>query len=751
MTLKKAAALAGLGCALCVTPAAAQQERAVRGQVRAVEDSVPLASVLVAIVRTGLATLTDDSGRFVIRGAPGGRLQIAVRRLGIAADTVVLAAERDTLTVYVRARAVTLAPVVVVGERSVALERFETVAQTSTVTLERADITSTPGLLEADVLRVVQLLPGLVVKNDYTIGYNVRGGESDQNLIQLDGVTIFNPSHLAGLFSTFDANAIDRADFLTGGFPAGYSGRLSSVLDITLRSGTPGETRMRGQVSLLSSKLLAEGPIGGATFLVSGRRTYADAVVSAFSSEVLPYYFADLLGKVRYPYGSRGSVAATAYWGRDVLDFQLVKAAPGRDPVNLAFDWGNRLIGLTWRQPTGRTGTLEHRVAYSDFSTTLGLLPNLVRFDNDARVISLQSVYTPHPHAVHDVRLGAGVERYTMNYRISSPTLETTFFVAQYRPVVWSAFIDDRWAAGDGLLLRAGLRGEHVAGAGFTALSPRLTVKRFLGATRAVSVSVGRYYQAIHSIRDQELPITIFEFWIGADEHIPVARSDHAVLGYEQWFGRDVQLSVEGYGKTFRNLVTPNRAQDLRLEGDEFIPVDGYAWGLDLLLRRHFGTVRGWIAYGFVKTVRRALGVEFPPAHDRRHSLNVVMLMPGPLGSDMGVRWGFGSPLPYTGFTGEWEHRRYSATGHAFEATEREPISTRINGERFPTYSRLDVRLHWDFDKWGVRWEPYLQVANIYNRKNVFLYFFDYQDSPATRTGVSQLPILPTFGIEFTF
>ncbi len=126
MTLKKAAALAGLGCALCVTPAAAQQERAVRGQVRAVEDSVPLASVLVAIVRTGLATLTDDSGRFVIHGAPGGRLRIAVRWIGIAADTVVLAAERDTLTVYVRARAVILTPVVVVGERSAALERFET-------------------------------------------------------------------------------------------------------------------------------------------------------------------------------------------------------------------------------------------------------------------------------------------------------------------------------------------------------------------------------------------------------------------------------------------------------------------------------------------------------------------------------------------------------------------------------------------------------------------------------------------------
>jgi len=129
--------------------------------------------------------------------------------------------------------------------------------------------------------------------------------------------------------------------------------------------------------------------------------------------------------------------------------------------------------------------------------------------------------------------------------------------------------------------------------------------------------------------------------------------------------------------------------------------------------------------------------------------LNVVLRAPGPLGSELGVRWGWGSPLPYTGLNGEWSHREYRLSQHSFDGGETEPISTAINAERFPSYSRLDVGLRWQFDKWGIRWSPYVQVANLYNRRNVFLYVFDYGSRPATRSGVSQVPLFPTFGIEF--
>ena len=739
--------------------ALAQDPRGLRGTVRSITDSTPLAGVRVTTVGprvpavSSVSVVTGPDGTFAFTGLPSTGVALALFRTDVAPDTMTVPNFVDTVTVYALVVPVALKPVVITAmEQPIARERFQAEAQPSVVSLAPADIQRAPAILEADVVRMVQYLPGSVAKNDYSIGYNVRGGESDQNLIQLDGIPIFNPSHLAGLFSTFDANAVAGTDFYSGGFPAEYSGRLSSVLDIGLRTGNTERVAVNGEVSLLSSKVLVEGPgPGRATWLASVRRTYADALVSLLSAEVLPYYFTDVLGKVTLPYGRNGSLAVTGYWGRDALDLEIVKATADRDAQRLVFDWGNALVGASWHQPLGARAMLETHAGVSTFSTTLGLKPSLVEFMNDARLYTAQTVFRPTPDARNDLRLGGAVESYAMNYGVSSLALETELFTAKYRPTVWSLFADDQWRAARWLLLRPGARLDYVTGTARTVVSPRLAFKTFLSPNDAIQGSVGRYHQAIHSIRDQEIPVTIFEFWIGADRFVPIGRADHMVLGYERWFGRDLQLTVEGYRKTFANLVTPNPAQDLRVAGDEFIPADGDAWGGDLLLRRHAGTIRGWIAYGYTRTVRRAQSREYPPAHDRRHTLNVVGYAPGPLGSDMGVRFGVGSPLPYTGWIGEWDHALYDAINNQFGDSEREPLSSTINGQRYPTYTPLDVSFRWQFEKWGGLWEPYVSVANVYNRKNPFLYIFEYDTSPATRTGVSQIPLLPTFGVEFWF
>jgi hypothetical protein len=734
-----------------------QQLRDLRGTVRSAADSTPLSGVRVTLVTSpprspALTTITAQDGGFQLRRIPTTGVRLALNRPDIAPDTLPIPDRVDTVTMFVRVVALTLQPVVVTGQETpLARARFESEAQPSIVALQPAEIQRTPGLLEPDVVRVVQLLPGTVAKNDYSIGYNVRGGESDQNLIQLDGIPIFNPSHLGGLFSTFDADAVSGTDFYTGGFPAEYPGRLSSVLDVDLRSGDPSRVDVSGAVSLLSSKVLVEGPVGPASWLVSARRTYLDAVVSAFTSDVLPYYFTDLLSKVTLPYGRRGSVSVTGYWGRDDLNLELVKASATRDAINLAFNWGNALVGVNWRQPLGARALLETRAGVSRFSTTLALLPSLAHFTNDANLVTAQTVLLPAPGATHDLQVGAGVEGYTMHYAVESDALETSLFRARYAPTVWSLFADDRWRAADWLLLRPGVRLERVTGAAKTVASPRVSFRIFLSKNDAIQGSVGRYHQAIHSIWDQELPIAIYEFWIGADRYVPIGRADHVVLGYERWLARDLQLTVEGYRKTFANLVRPNPADDLRKVGDEFLTVDGNAWGVDVLLRKHSGPVNGWIAYSFTKDQRHSQGETYPPAHDRRHTLNIVAFLPGPLGSDLGVRLGYGSPLPYTGFVGEWDHRFYDAGDNRFSEYHTEPISATINGARYPPYARLDASFHWRFEKWGGEWEPYLQIANVWNRKNVFLYFFDYGESPPTRTGVSQIPFLPTFGVEFHF
>jgi hypothetical protein len=241
----------------------------------------------------------------------------------------------------------------------------------------------------------------------------------------------------------------------------------------------------------------------------------------------------------------------------------------------------------------------------------------------------------------------------------------------------------------------------------------------------------------------------MFDFWIGADDLTPVARSDHLVLGFEQWLSRDISLTVEGFKKTYDSLLVQNDWDDPKVRGDEFDLAWGDAHGVDVLVRKYEGRITGWIAYGYVKADRHTAEQSFPPPHDRRHTLDIVIQTRGPLGSNMGIRWGFGSSLPYTGITGQWLHREYNAELHAFDWYEDEVVSSTLYGERFPHYSRLDIGFRWEVEKWGATWRPYLQLVNAYNRANVWVYSFDYDHAPPTRTGFSQLPILPTIGVEF--
>jgi hypothetical protein len=608
-------------------------------------------------------------------------------------------------------------------------------------------------VFEPDLMRTVQLLPGTVARNDYSIGYNVRGGESDQNLVQLDGITIFNPSHVGGLFSAFDVDGIQEANFLTGGFPASYSGRLSSVLDVKIRPGTRDGVHGSGAVSLLSSKLLVEGPAGPFSYLVSARRSYADVVVRTLTSNILPFFFTDVMGKLDLPYGKGGDLALTGYWGRDQLAFNLIAAdTAGNGAIDLSFGWGNHLAGLDWHQPLGGSAAFEQRVSFSEFTSRLAVTPSFASFDNVARLVNVQSTLFLKPGARHDLSLGLDAERYRMSYDIGTPALGDAFsYKTRYQPTVLSAFADEQWRPDSALVVRGGARLEKVGAASFTGVAPMAALKYFLGPDRGLTASVGRYHQAIESQRDQEIPISIYEFWVGANDKIPVARSDQAVLGLEQWLHRRDQITVEGYYKNFRNLVSPQPGFALQDPSKQFIPVEGYSYGLDVLLRRHVGKVNGWVAYSLVKAVRRAQGVEYPPSHDRRHTLNVVLQTPGPFHSDMGLHWGFGSPLPYTAIVGQWDHREYDPVDNTFGHSRIEPIGGPQNGARYPSYSRMDVGLHWHARRWGVLWQPYFEVVNVYDRKNVFTYFVDEERQQSKMTAIYQLPVLASFGMELSW
>ena len=752
MTEIKVAGLV-VAIALCAHPVAGQT-RDIVGTVRAAEDDSALEGVSVDIAGFAASTVTDPDGFFTFEGLPGREYILVFSRLGLATDTLFVPIGTDSLEVFLDASAVELAGIVVEASAVArARARFEQSAQASAVTVDARDILRTPTFLEADVIRMIQLLPGTIAINDYTIGYNARGGEADQNLIQLDGVTIFNPSHLGGLFSTFDAQAVGDIEYLTGGFPSHYSGRLSSVLDVRTRPGKR-EFGVMGQISLLSSKVLVEGslPVGNGSFLVAGRRTYADQVIKAFTSTEFPYYFGDGVAKLSFQLPTGGTLSATGYVGRDVLDWEFDQSDPDIEPVTLRVDWGNRLLGLNYNDRLfGKP--LELGASVTEFSTTVGLFPDFARVDNDARLLNARATVSLSPGRAHDVRVGGGVEGYRMRYDAGSEALSASFLDLRYRPRVWSAFVDDQWRPNDWLMIRPGVRVEAVrGGADVVTYSPRMAVKALLTDDFALTGSAGRYYQPIHSLRDHNSPWSFVDFWIGADSATPVGRSEHLVLGFEQWLAPDLSLSVEAYRKTFDDILNNNVADDLSVHGDEFVTMTGDAYGLDVLLRKYAGDWNGWVSYSFVKATRQDPTQEFAPAHDRRHFLNFVVNGSGPLGSSMSVRWGYGSPLPYSQIVGQWEHRTYRVAANGFHDSETEPIADQqINGRRYPHYSRLDVSFRWNKGLWRGQARPFLQFVNLYNRSNVFLYNFDFTETPGVRRTVPQLPFLPSFGLEFEF
>lgn len=728
--------------------AAAQGFGTVAGVVRS-SAGAPVADAMVLLA--GRRELTDTAGRFVHRQVPAGEHRLAVQRVGFRPGSRVLTVlAGDTTRVEI---ALTEVPIQLPGIAAVTQmperRRFEEEVQPSSRSLEVREIAAVPGLIESDLLRTVQLLPGVVSRSDYSVGLNVRGGDADQNLVLLDGQVVFNPFHLGGLLSTFPDQMVQGLDFVAGGFPARYGGRLSSVLDISGRSG--GTDRVHGStaVSLLATRVHLEGPLpgGAGSWIVAARRTYADQLVAAFTAESFPYHFQDAMGRLTVGTVLGGTLGVTGFVSGDFFNLELAEGGT-TERQTFRFDWGNRVAGVTWRRQLGGGATLTQRFGGSGFFAEVAVGPGLVSFENRLTRVGVSGDLEIE-RGDHRWALGYLADRHDVSYVAASGDADLELGRLGYSPRALELYGEDQWRARSWLLVRPGARLTHVGGIGFTRLAPRLALKAFVSPATAVTLAGGRYYQYVQSLRNEEIPVSLFEFWIGADRDVPVGEADQLVVGLERWFGESTSLQVEGFWKEMRNLVDGDPEEDPGRRGDEFLTARGTAYGIDLYLRRTGRRVNGWISYTLGKVTRSLeTGERFPPGQDRRHQFNAVAFFGGPLGANWTVRFGYGSPLPYTGIAGQWVHRFYDPGRNTYVGAFTEPYRTARNSLRYPAYSRLDVALSWRFTWLGARWSPSLSLLNAYARTNVFVYFYSYDRTPPVRRGFSQLPFLPTIGME---
>ncbi|CAN5747417.1 TonB-dependent receptor [soil metagenome] len=755
----------------------------------------PLAGTTVRVLRPNgtlarPAASTDAEGAFRITGIPIGRYRVRVERLGYTPseqEVSLTAGEARRLDVQLAAQAVTVEEIEVRGRVDTSRERarFETEAGVTTRVISGEDLKILPGFAEADVLRAVEVLPGVVSTSDFSSSFNVRGGSADQNLILLDGFPIFNPFHLGGLFSVFNSDVIARAELFAGGFGAEYGGRVSSVLSVETKPGASEDGRIHGAagVSLIASRLALNSNLprpvarvlGGesGSWFLSGRRSYFDQVLKPIAD--FPYHLTDVQGGLTLGTRGGGWLRFTGYTGRDVLDLSdfTLPGDESQDILRIQWNWGNRVLGVRWEQPFAGW-TADTRVGFSEFDEGLGFVDfGDVRFGSRIEQWTLGSGVRRDFGSQLGLKLGAEANR--IRYRNFAEAGGTSFFDARDAGTLSAAYGQLQWRPTENWILEPGLRldGWFAGDTTHALLSPRFAVKRFLGAERnaAVKLALGRYVQFLHSVRDEDLPVSN-DRWVAADRYIPPVASDQLQVGIEKFWGDQWYASLEAYGRSFRGVTDLNFADDPNSDADDFLAGTGLSYGADLLVRRSRGKLSGWTTISLLRARRTfpdplVLGFEgedsvytFPPIFDRTLDVDVVLRYELPWKLESGFRWNFGSGIPYTRPVAQYQGWQYDiAAGGRFKRSDRgvgegAPLYVVLgerNAERYPAYHRLDATLRRPFaPRWGTI-TPYLQVLNVYNQRNVLFYFYNYSKTPPTRSGISMFPVLPSVGVEVTF
>ena len=713
----------------------------------------------VYFVGTDIGTATNIDGYFVLPSMEPGRYTLSVTYVGfepVQAEIVLSRAEDLRMDFELSRHPLELEAVEVTGER---LERKVNI-QASRVTLTTRQLERVPQVGEADLLRTLQALPGVLTPTEFSTGLVIRGGNTDQNLILLDGITVYNPSHLGGLFSNFILDAVKQAELIKGGFNAEYGGRLSAVLNVRSREGNQERFDGKVSISLLAAQTTLEGALARGAWLVAARRTYFDQIFKG-TNLYFPYYFYDLQGHVFQDFTDRDRLSFSWYVGRDDLALE---------DLNLTAGWGNQTFSTNYRKLFSPTLVSNWMAALSRFDTQFDLGGGSgVASMNAISDKTFRSDWTYFVSQETQVRFGIELKDLTFVY--DSSWLDSTVFQVAQSPLEGAVFAKaKRWLT-PVLLVEPGLRLSYYENHPTKwYFNPRLGIKYLLTSDRYINMATGVYRQFIGTVQDDFNP-TILDQWFAVDPSVKPASSLQYLMGYEEYFGNAYRLQAEVYYKTLENMLTfvENRStadeeiSDEALD-DNFDLSDGYAYGFELFLQKEFGRLNGWVSYAYSVARKRLHGEEYFTNWDRTHAFNIVGNLRPNRKWDLSLRWTYQTGQPHT-----------PILGYYVETLPGEPkpfyrsIPGGRNSVRYPPYHRLDLATERHFTLWGVQVDLLLQVVNTYWRKNVFRYVYHFGDPHngidddhdgkidepdegiPQRLPISVFPILPSIGVRIDF
>lgn len=653
------------------------------------------------------------------------------------------------------------------GEIVVTAQRdISSVRTISTVEVDPVMINKLPSLGgEKDVFRVLQLLPGVHQGSEISSGLYVRGGTPDQNLVLLDGVTVYNPTHLGGFLSSFNSDALRNITLIKGAFPAEYGGRLSSVLDMSMKEGTKENISGTASISLITSKFTLEGPItDNSTFMISARRMYLDLLIGLFTSqeerESTPnYYFYDLNLKTNLQISEKDRLFVSGFFASDVL------ASPD-DEFSDFFDigWSNTTGNLRWMHIASPSLFTNFSLIYTNYNffTRLGDRESKFEFRSETGIedYTIRAEAEYFPTKKHKIK--TGIEATYHNFKIN--TIEGLFSDLigdvntgkELNSFDLSYFLQDEWDITDRLKSNIGMRFNLFTRGSYFNAEPRLSLKYALDDVSYLKSAFGVANQPLHLVYRNEVNLPT-DSWIPVSDRIQPGRSWQIVFGYERSLWEDYFFSLEAYYKDMSNIYeysdTVSYFSTLALE-DQLTRGRSDAWGIEVFIEKRIGNLRGWLGYTYSKTLRYFddlnNGKPFYPRHDRTHDIKAVATYSFGEGWEIGATWVYGTGQAYTVPTA----RRPDVStdyypGNYFDYFE---FSER-NGYRMPAYHRMDVNFMRKFTWFELPWEFSINIYNLYNRKNPFAIYLD-QDWETDEYQLKQItlfPIIPTFGLSVKF
>jgi hypothetical protein len=751
------------------------------GYIRDAETGEDLIGATIRIKELQVGSITNVYGFYSLT-APEGEYTLEVTFIGFKTyEEPIKLNSSITKNVNLESSLQQLKEVVISAE---AEDQNVTNVQMSVEKMSMSTVKEIPQLLgEADVIRSIQLRPGVTSVGEGASGFNVRGGNIDQNLILLDEAPVYNSSHLFGFFSVFNPDAIKDVTLYKGGIPARYGGRLSSVMDVRQREGNDKKFSGTGGIGLLFSRITLEGPIvkDKVSFLVSGRRSYADLFLQLTDDfKGNQAYFYDLNGKINYKINDQNRLFLSGYYGQDIFGF-------GTD---FKMQWGNATGSARWNRVISDKLFMNLTGIYSDYSYSLGIPEGTQGFEWSSRIVTMEGKLDFTHYLSPNLTLEYGGQyQYYQFYPgkvegLGDESIVNTIQVQKQNALMPSAYVSADHQINKKLKLAYGLRYTHFFNVGEYSLNmyefgvpttqddivgqryyqkgekvadyggfePRLSVNYIVNSKQSVKASFQHTKQYMHLVSNTTAASPV-DIWQPAGYYIEPASSNQYVLGYFRNIQKNTyEISIETYYKKMYNLLDYRNGAELLLNDNletELLQGDGNSYGLELMISKKKGLLTGWISYTLSRTTMQVpgfvagdytemanginMGNPYPTNWDKTHDLSVVGMY------TLTDRWKLSSTFIFmTGRPATYPNGRFIWDGKVI------PDYRTRNANRIENTHRLDISATYDMGKVGKKWKSSLSfgVYNVYGRKNPYSLYFTQDSESVTGTSAERLAII---------